>query len=215
MRFWSGFVMCLLGALVSPVAAHAGPIQFSLQGGTSVPTGDFGDQEQANAVAGWMVVGSVDKVVGDLWTFGVDISYSGNTHGGVGETIDFGGGDTYTLDEDNFSTWQAGIHGKVLIASSSPLKPYALVGVGMSSTKEHWIQTITSGGVPSTSSGEVSTDLHFAGKAGAGMTWWASQAWGLCAEVDYNYVDGGHDDPITYVGIRGGFSLQLGGISTP
>jgi opacity protein-like surface antigen len=205
--------MGLLGALVSPVTAHAGPIQFSLQGGTSVPTGDFGDQEQANAIAGWMVTASAEYVVGDLWAFGVDGSYSGNTHGGVGETIDFGGGDTYTLDADNFSTWQAGVHGKVLIASSSPLKPYALVGVGMSSTKEHWTETITSGGVPSTNSGEAATGTHFAGKAGAGMTWWASQAWGLCAEIDYNYLDQGHDDSITYVGIRGGFSVQLGGSS--
>jgi Outer membrane protein beta-barrel domain len=209
--------LCLvwLGAIAMPIAAHAGRCEFSIQGGTSIPTGDFGDEEQANANAGWMVVGAVDYVFGDAWSLGVDGAYSGNVEGSVGQTIDFGGGDLYTLDKDDFSTLQVGVHGRVLIPSGSPLKPYALVGVGLSSTKEEFTETFTSGGITTTNSGTHTTGSHFSGKAGIGASWWVNGLWGLGAEADYNYVNEGADGPITYVGLRGGIAIRLAGSSAP
>lgn len=182
--------------LTLPSASFAAEWQLGVQGGASLPTGD------TDAKTGYLLGGFADYVFNPTWTFGANFSTTRNNHKDIGVTEDFGGGSTYTLNEDKFTTMQFGVHTKYMIPASGPIKPYGVLGLGMTSFKEEYTETYVNPGVPvDKQSYELKEDAKVGGKLGAGALWWLNEMWGLGGEVDYNYVseDGGS---LTYIGLR-------------
>ena len=159
----------------------------SVQGGTSVPTGDFADKEKADAQTGWAVGGSVDYLWNEMWAFGVDGSWNQNTQGAEGQVVDLGGGSTRSLDEAKFKTWQVGAHAKYFFPTSAqmPVKWYGLAGAGVYAFNEDVSETLTSGGTSSSTSSQL-TDKRAGMKLGLGGTWWANPQVGVNVGADYN-----------------------------
>lgn len=201
----------LLAVIVGtvPVSASAAVFQLGVQGGASVPTGDFADLD---AETGFLfgVLGECE--LNDMWVVGANFSMGRNNHKDVGEVIDLGGGDTYTLDEDKYTTTQFGVHGKFMFPMQGPVRPFGIAGVGITSFKEEYTETYAFTGLPKdTQTYEQKTDSKFGGKIGGGATWWLTEMWGLGGEVDYNYVseDGGS---LTYIGLRATALVKLPGL---
>lgn len=203
-KLLSVLVAALLAVL--PASSFAAGWQVGLQGGATVPTGDFAD---IDAQTGFLLGGLVDYMYNDMWAFGGDASFSRNNHKDVGTTVDLGGGSTYTLDEDKYTVMQFGVHTKYLFPASGVLKPFGIAGVGMSSFKEEYTETFASPGSPNnTQSYENKTESRFGGKLGVGAIWWMNEMWGFGGEGDYNYVseDGGS---LTYFGLRANLMFKI------
>jgi len=196
-------------ALIVPAAYAAAPGSWVISGngGMSLPTGDFGDENLLNADTGFQFGGAIDYVLNEMFAVGVDGSWNKNKHGGEGDVIDFGGGITAVYDKDEFTTWQVGAHAKYMIpAGTSPVMPFLLGGVGIYNTKEKWEGTITSGGVSVSDNGEESTDSRFGFKLGAGAGFKANEQVSVGVEGDYNSITEDKDkvgiDSLQYSGVH-------------
>jgi len=201
-----GVVVAVLAlALAQPLVAFAGSWQFQGRGGVSIPTGDFGDKDKFDASAGYLVGGAVDYVMNERYAFGVDGGFLGNKHGAEGETEFIPGGGTFTTSKDNFTTWQIGAHGKVMMPGST-ITPYLLGGIGAYSTKEKWEGTGTDGlGGTYAESGEGKTDTRLGGKIGVGAMYKVNEAFGIGVDADYNFISQDKDkvgvSSLQYIGI--------------
>ncbi len=123
MRSWKIFVPALLACLlVVPMAdAAKGDFTFGLQGGLSVPTGDYGKDTKSGFVGG--VYG--DYMVHEMFAVGVDASY--NKHDG--KDLPAGVEATNTI-------MQFGAHGKWMPQmQDSPVSPFVQVGGGFYNSK--------------------------------------------------------------------------------
>jgi len=202
MVVWMG-ALALVCAL--PVVAFAGPWTVSAGGGAAIPTGDFGDKDMLDAQTGFQFGGAVDYRVNQMFAVGLDGSWNRNTHGGEGETEDFGGGVTYTLDEGKFNTWQVGAHGMYFIPTGGNIAPYLMAGVGIYNTKLKWEETFTSGGSTTTDSGEDTTDSRFGFKGGVGGIFTINEMLGIGVEGNYNFITQDSDkvsvDNLQYLGV--------------
>lgn len=173
--------------------------QIGIQGGAAIPTGDFAD---IDAETGYLLGVFVDYAFNPMWTFGANFRTTKNNHKNIGVTEDLGSGTTYTLDEDKYTTMQFGVHAKYLFPTAGKMRPYGLLGLGMTSLKEEYTETYTATGQPDDKqSHELNVDAKFGGKVGGGALWWLNEMWGLGGEVDYNYTseDAGS---LTFIGLR-------------
>lgn len=205
-RMFRGGLMTAALTVALALPAHAAGWAISGFVGAGIPTGDFAD---IDAETGLRFGGAVDYVFNDMWWFGVDGSYNMNEHADVGVTESDGSGGTYTLDEDDYTTWQFGGHAKYMIpVGDGPIHPYGVAGVGVSGTKEEYTETFTFGGSSTTQSGESTSDAAFAWKLGAGAMYMFNPQWGVGAEADYNSVSA---DGITlsWIGVQGVITFMI------
>ena len=94
---------------------------------------------------------------------------------------------------------------------NSPVRPYALVGLGMYNTKLHFKATEVSSGTSVEDDFEF--DSRFGGKVGLGTMWKASPVIGVGAEVNYNFISEDKDkagfDSAQYVDVHAGVSFTI------
>ncbi len=211
-------LVAALLAMAAPAAhgASAKTVMFNVNGGVSLPTGDFGDANLFDAKTGFQVGGSVDYMVTEMIAIGVDGSYNRNKSGREGDVLDLGGGDTGKVDKDKFTTIQFGAHAKWMFpVQGGPIGPYALIGLGAYNGKEEFTETTTTiGGTPTTSSGEFKYDTRFGGKLGLGAVYKATEQVGIGIEGDYNFISEdkaktGGTSSLQYVGIHGGVTFHI------
>jgi opacity protein-like surface antigen len=204
----------LLGLLGGTTASAAG-WSIDAFGGGAMPMGDFADEDLADAQTGYQFGGAVDYHMNDMWALGVDLSWAKNTHGAEGETIDLGGGDSYTLDSDKFTTMQYGVHARATLPGTGALRYSGLLGIGMYSPKEEWEETTVLGGVTTTSEGESEDITGFGFRLGAGAMYAMNPSWGIGVDVDYNIVSVDEDDwyssSLNYFGFKGVVRYSLAG----
>lgn len=202
-----------LTLMLPAVSALAGSWAFTLGGGLSMPTGDFGDEDELGAGSGFVVDGALEYRVNDMFAVGLDASWLRNAHASEGESVDLGGGTTYTLDEDKFTTWQVGVHGKYFLPLGGNLSPYLLGGVGIYDTKEEWEETFTTGGVSTIGSGVAETDTRFGGKLGLGGVFKVNEMIGIGVEGNYNFITQDEEEvgveSLQYLGVTGGIVFTL------
>ncbi|MBI5710336.1 MAG: porin family protein [Candidatus Eisenbacteria bacterium] len=123
MRSWKIFVPALLACLLVVPVGHAakGDFIFGLQGGLSVPTGDYGDSLKSGFMGG--VYG--DYMVHEMFAIGVDASYNKND----GKELPAG-------DEVKSTIVQFGAHGKwVPDMKDAPVSPFVQLGAGLYNVK--------------------------------------------------------------------------------
>jgi len=207
----------LLGAWNGTTASAAG-WSIDAFGGGAMPTGDFASENFADAQTGYQFGGAFDYHMSDMWAFGVDLSWVKNPQGAEGETIDLGGGDSYTLDSDKFSTMQYGVHARATFPGTSALRYSVLLGFGMYSIKEKWEETFVSGGVSTTNEGETDAETGFGVRLGAGTMFAMKPRWGIGLDVDYNIVSEDNDNLLSslpsslqYLGFKGVVRYTLPG----
>jgi len=189
-----------------PTASFATGWQFGVQGGGAIPTGDFAD---IDAETGYIFGVLADYLFDETWAFGANFSMAGNNHADVGVTQNIPGGGTYTLDEDKYTTTQIGVHAKYMFPSGGKIKPFGILGVGLTQFKEEYTETYTFPSAPDdTQTYEFKADQKFGGRLGGGATWWLNEMWGLGGEADYNYVsqEGGS---LTYIALRAGATVKI------
>jgi hypothetical protein len=186
----------------------------SIQGGASLPSGDFGSSDKVDAGAGWQLGGAVDYQWTQDWAFGVDGSYGQNTSGAEGNVYDLGGGDTQSIDKDSFHTWSIGGHAKYFFPTSStmPVKWYGLVGAGLYGFTNEVTTTTTLGGTPTTQE-FTGTDKRAGMKVGLGGVWWANPKVGIHGGVDYNMAFFDKDESpyssLQYMGAHLGLTFDI------
>jgi outer membrane protein with beta-barrel domain len=215
-----GFAVVLavaIGSFAATAFAAIAATTIQVHGGAGIPVGDFADKDKADAQTGYQFGGAVTFWMNRTWGLGVDGSYMKNTHGAEGEVIDLGGGDTYKLDEDKFTTIQVGAHAKYMLPGEGKVKCYGLLGIGLYNGKEKFTETLTLGGTPSTSSGETNFDSKLGGKLGLGASYMFNPSWGLGAEADFNMVSEDKDkagfSSLQYAGVKGviEYKVPMGG----
>jgi opacity protein-like surface antigen len=106
-------------------AANAGTNTFGVTGGMGIPTGDYGDA----AAKGWHIGATGTHMVNPQWGFGGDVAYhawSASDDVNTGAEALFGPG-----SEFKWSALQTTVHALMAIPTTSNVKPYAQVGVGL------------------------------------------------------------------------------------
>ena len=196
----------------SPVLA--GTWMARLNGGASLPMGDFADKDIGDAQTGYQFGGGVGYAIDDRFGVGIEADYGSNKHGAEGTTEDVGGGVTVTAKKDKFITFHVGVNGTVMMPTSGPVKPYGLIGLGLYNVKEDYEYVA--------STGEVFTDENenadqpgskFGGKIGAGATYMLNDRVGLGGEGAFNYVTMDKDkfetSSLQYVELRALVTFKL------
>jgi hypothetical protein len=203
---------CALGAMMGTASAETWT--GSIQGGASIPSGDFGSSEAADAGAGWSLGGSVDYHWKDGWAFGVDGSYGQNQGGTEGAVTDLGSGNTLTIDKDSFNTWSLGGHAKYFFptAATMPVKWYGLVGAGIYGFTNDVEATRVIGGNSVTLESSRS-DKRIGTKLGLGGLWWANPQVGVHGGIDYNLAFMDKDESpyssLSYMGAHVGVTFNI------
>lgn len=222
---WKRLLLVVLSLVLAASMAEAGPsaktFMIYLHGGMGIPSGDFGDQRTFDATTGFQFEGGVDYMVTDMIAVGLDGSYNRNKSGLEGTTFDAGGGFTGTWDENKFTTIQFGAHARIMVpVHESPVSPYALLGLGMYSTKHKWS---TSYDDPATAPfDEVDkTDLRPGAKLGLGADFKATEQVSVGVGADFNFIklnstkmlaNFGFDpapSSFQYIGIHGGVTFSI------
>jgi len=195
----------LLAVLVAmPTVTFAAGWQFGVQGGASIPTGDFLDSKDAET---GYIFGTFADYQFASWTLGANFSMTGNNHADVGVPQDLGGG-TYTLNEDKYSTTQFGAHAKYMFPIGGNIRPYGILGAGLTKFKEKVTSTYTAPGVPDDiRSQENERDWEYGGTLGAGAIWWLSEMWGISGEADYTFML--LDDGLPYFSLCAGAVFRI------
>ena len=179
--------------LTTTSLSYAGGWVLGVHGGATIPTGDFADENLANAKTGWQFGAAVDYRLNEMWGLGIDGSMLQNKN------------DTEDADaEVTFKTLQFGAHAMWMFPMTGTFKPYALVGAGMYNLK-------------------VDTDLadndsksKFGYKVGLGGDYMFSPTMGLGLQANYNIIpvdaeDFGTDEDLSlqYVGIQAGLKFAM------
>jgi opacity protein-like surface antigen len=202
-------LVMLVGALVlgAPIA-RAGDISLTVLGGAAIPTGDFADESVYDAKIGFQFGGSLDYMLNDVWAIGVDGSFVKNKSDFEGDTLDLGDGDTEKVEKAEYSIIQFGVHGKYLFPTQGKLRPYAIVGVGMSKPRYEESGQDTIGGVADPYSFEIEGDARFSAKVGLGTSWSLAENLAFGIEANYNYLSQ-EVSSIHYIGVTGGITLRF------
>lgn len=211
----------MIGAWIAIVAlwgmagtATAGDWTGSIQGGGSLPSGDYAGVDKGDAGSGWALGGSLDYGLNRSWAIGFDGSLGQNTRGASGEVTSLGSGVTLTVDDDKFKTWQAGTHAKYFfpVPDRMPVKWYGLVGAGFYGFTEDRTETVASGATSTTTSFK-GTDKRAGVRLGLGGLWWASPKVGIHAGVDYNVAfldkDQSPYSSLQYMGVHVGLTFTI------
>jgi hypothetical protein len=202
-------VLCLTGT-----AFAAKKWTGSVEGGMALPSGDYGSSDKADASAGWNLGGTVDYQYRDDLAFGLDGSLGQNKGGLQGTTTDLGGGDTQTLDKDQYNTWNFGVHARYFfpMASSMPVKWYGLVGGSLYGFNQNSTVTSVIGGVSSSADYKL-TDKRAGMKFGLGGVYWTSPKLGFNAGLDYNVAfldkDQSPYSSMAYMGAHVGVTFDI------
>ena len=126
-----------LAALCLAGPAAAGSWMAGVHGGMSMPMGDFADENLADAQSGFTFGVGLGYMASEMFAVGLELDMMSNKHGAEGETFDFGGG-SITAEKDKFKTMHVGVTGMAMMPTSGPLKPFALVGLGLYNVKEDY-----------------------------------------------------------------------------
>jgi hypothetical protein len=192
----------------------------SIEGGASLPSGDFGSTDKINAAAGWALGGSLDYHLRNDWALGLDGSYGQNKGDAEGSVTDLGGGDTQTIDKDSFDTWSIGGHARYFFptASTMPVQWYGLLGAGIYGFNEDATVTTVVGGTPSSTSFK-GADKRLGMMFGLGGVWWANPKVGVHGGMDYNVAFLDKDESpyssLSYLGAHVGVTFQIPSSSQP
>ena len=202
----------LMAAL--PQVGSANGVSVTAFGGTIIPTGTFGDENHLGAKVGYQFGGSLDFAAAAQFAIGVDGSFNKDKGQLDGTTIDLGGGDSENISKAEFSTVQAGVHGKYLIPAQGPVHPFVLLGLGVYRVKYAEEGEDVIGGVSTPFSSEVSSDTKFGGKLGVGGTWAFQPSWGISAEADYNLITADKNkglgvSSLQYLGVTAGLTWMM------
>jgi len=213
MRRMVPFLMMWLAVAALPQPAHAGSWTASIDGGASVPTGDFGSENKANAQTGWRIGGAADYRWNTSWAFGVDAGWNQNTHGAEGDVVVDGSGNTSTIDQASFNVWSAGGHAKYFFpVQSQVVQWYGTMGAGFYGFTQKITTTLTAGGTPTTTEGEFS-DKRAGMKLGFGGMYWANPQVAVGASLDYNIAfldkDSSPFSSLQYMGINVGVTFNI------
>jgi opacity protein-like surface antigen len=211
-RKLSLLIAALALVLVVPVA-HAAGWTIGVSGGLSKPTGDFGQDSKIGPAAGI----DICMHVNDKFAVGVEGNWTQNKHEDVGVVVDLGGGDTYTLNKDNFVNLSGGVHGKFMFpVGESTISPYALLGLGMYKLKEDYEETYVLGGTTTVYTDEDAggfSENRFGGKVGLGAVYKATEQVGITLQGEINYVTldeaTAGDSSFKFWGIRAGLNFHI------
>jgi hypothetical protein len=204
-------VVALLALCALPAVAAANGWTLSVQGGASVPSGDFRSETKANAQTGWSIGGAADYSINPSWALGIDGSWGKNTDGAEGQSTDLGGGVTSTLEKSQYSTWQAGAHARYYLptGNANSVKWYGILGGGLYGFGKDVTTTVSSGGSTSVSSSDKRAGM----KLGLGGVWWANPRVGINGGVDYNIAfldkDNSGFSSLSYAGAYMGLTFGL------
>lgn len=203
--------LCAIGAMVGTASAETWT--GSIQGGASIPSGDFGSSDAIDAGAGWSLGGAVDYHWRDGWAFGANGSYGQNKGGAEGTSFSVPGGTT-TIDKDSFNTWSIGAHAKYFFptATTMPVKWYGLVGAGIYGFTEDVTTTTVTGSGSSTLEFSGS-DKRVGTKLGLGGVYWANAQVGIHGGIDYNLAFLDKDESpyssLSYMGAHVGLTFNI------
>jgi opacity protein-like surface antigen len=213
-------VSLVLAASMAEAGPSAKTFMIYLHGGMGIPTGDFGDQASFDAGSGFQFGGGVDYLITDIIAVGLDGSYNRNKTGSDGTTFDAGGGVTGMWDEDKFTTIQFGAHARFLVPlHESSVSPYAIVGLGMYSTKEKWSISFDDGSPGFNDGGIYKTDMRPGAKIGLGADVKATEQVSVGVGLDYNFIKldkdkmlvnfGADVSSFQYIGIQGRVTFSI------
>ena len=205
---------CALAGALLPSPAAANGVSVTGFGGTIIPTGNFGDKNRLGAKVGYQLGGSLNYALTPSFEIGVDGSYGKDKGSLEGETIDFGGGDFEKVNTAEFTTVQAGVHGKYLIPVAAPFRPYVLLGLGLYRTRYKEEGDTTFSAVTGPYTIDVATGKSFGGKLGLGGSWSLQEMWALTAEASYNLFSpntnkGFYPSSLQYLAIDAGLTWKM------
>jgi outer membrane protein W len=222
---WKSSLLVVAVALLAgvPEARAAGGLMVGVNGGVTIPTGDFGSSDATNglgAKAGPQAGLEVSYMVNDRFAIGVDGSWLSNKLGVEGTVEDLGGGLTLTVNKDKFRLLRFGAHGKYMFPmEGSPVSPYAVVGAGIYNLKEDYEWTVfdsnTSTSVVFTDESASSNQIGSrpGGKLGFGTTFKATDKVGIDVQVSYNVISldkaKSGISSAQYIGIQAGVNFNI------
>jgi hypothetical protein len=204
-------VVALLALCALPAVAAAENWNVYVQGGASVPSGDFRAETKGNAQTGWSIGAAAEYPVNTSWSAGVDGSMGRNTNGFEGQVTDLGGGVTSTIDQAQYKTWQVGAHARYFFPTkaASNMKWYGLVGAGLYGFGGNVTETLSSGGSTTTNF----SDKRAGVKMGIGGLWWVNPKFGINGGVDYHLAfldkDNSAASSMSYAGAYAGVTFNV------
>jgi outer membrane protein W len=188
----TSLLMAFLALTLTASMAQAAPhFSIGVNGGLSLPTGDFGDETLLDAKSGFLIGGCIDYQFNDMFTVGVEGAFMSNKHGIEGTTTDLSppAGDFVTYDKAKFTTIPVLLHGMYwLPMKDSKLHPYGLLGLGIYSVKYKEEGHGVLLGTPFTYTSESDPKSKFGGKLGLGGEWMASEMVGVSLGANYNFI---------------------------
>ena len=220
----SSLLMAVIALVLVVPVAHAAGWMIGVNGGMTIPTGDFGSDDPAtglDAKSGPQAGLDISYMVNDKIAIGVDGSWVQNKHADEGsvETNPITG-ETLTADKDKFKFLRFGAHGKFMFSmAGSPVQPYAVVGAGVYNVKEDFKYTYFD---PSTSTTIVFTDENTSfeqpgtrpgGKVGLGASFKAAEKVNIDVQANYNFISMDKDkfgvSSLQYIGVQAGVSFNI------
>jgi len=176
-------------------SSSTGSWTFGLQGGASMPTGDYGEV----ASTGWNFGGMADYWINSQWGLGADIAYHANNgsddfNAALVADPAFGPG-----SEAKFTTIQYGVHTTYMFSTQGTMFPYLQAGAGSYNLKSE-----VDGGL---SPGDVSEN-KFGFNMGAGVDFRATPTVNLGVNGTYHYIS---VDPtaLNWFGIEGRVTFKM------
>lgn len=194
--------VCSLVLLVPMAHAAKGDVRLSLVGGLSAPMGDFSKKLAdggAGASMGFNIGPSLDYMVTEAVAIGVDGSFTSNSlNSDERDALR-----TAFADDQidlKYTTMGGGAHVKYFFPmASSPINPYLLGGVGMTSVKIK--ATDSTGSIEDSES-------KFGGRFGVGFGYKTSGQVGFGLEGAYNIVST-EGSSLTWVGVNAVLTFGL------
>ena len=175
-------------------SSSTGNWTFGLQGGASMPTGDYGDL----ASTGWNFGGMADYWMNSQWGLGADVAYHANPGSDLANAaavlIDGPG------SEMKFSTIQYGVHTTYMIPTQGgSMFPFLQGGVG-----NYNIKTKIDGGTTS----EEGSENKFGFNLGGGVDFRATPTVNLGVNGTYHYISA---DPsaLNWFGVEGRVTFKM------
>jgi opacity protein-like surface antigen len=217
----SSLLIAVVALVLAAPVAHAAGWTIGVNGGLTIPTGDFGSDDpntgldaksgpQAGIEFGYMVT---DKIA-----VGVDGSWIRNKHGAEGSIEDLGGGLTLTANKDRFKVLRFGAHGKFMFPmEGSPVRPYVVLGAGIYNLKEDYEYTLDDG-VTQTVFTDESDNVEQpgsrpGGRIGFGANFKAAENVGIDVQANFNYISIDKDkfgiSSAQFIGVQAGVSFNI------
>jgi opacity protein-like surface antigen len=221
LRKSSVLVALLAVVLAAPVVHAAGGWTIGVNGGASIPSGDFKDETNGlDAKTGFLAGLEIGYMIKENICVGVDGAMVRNKHGAEGSVEDLGGGSTLTANKDKFNIMRFGAHGKYMFPmAESPVHPYVVVGGGIYNLKEDYEYTLYDPSGPTTivftdESDNVDQPGSRPGfKGGLGATFKATDKVNIDVQGTYNFISLDKAkfgfSSVKYIGLQAGVSFNV------